>query len=742
MNLKFISKTLIAGTCLLLASQQVEAQITVNNNQSAQALVDMLVGPGVATSNAVLNCSGNASGKFSGPSNLGIDSGIVLGTGAATTAGGVIGLSGAASQSVSLGGVAGIDADLVAMANFYLGVSNTSAQSPCVLEFDFIPKGDTVKFDYVFASEEYNTYACGSVNDGFALLISGPSIVPNGPFTTKRNVALVPGTSTPVMINTINLGNQVSSNCTNIDPNGPYTQYFVNNVGLGGTTVAYNGFTTVLTAEAVVIPCETYRLKFAISNVGDNAFQSAVMIKAGSLTSTNIQTVHTSGDGANSDLLHVVRGCKPAELQYQRTDCDTMLPFTFHLEIGGTAVPGADYVTIPNTLPVPGGTSIGSILVKGLLAPPTGPKYVTIGVKHPDSVLVNASIIPIIQTDTVWIYDSLYVDIISPPTTVCPNTEITIEAKAPPSLNYTWNPVNYNGSLIIHPNMITTRAFTIEVTQPGAPNTCPPNSRTYVAVVEQYPNIFMSSDTTICVQDSVAIPILVGPDSVNYLYKWTPATWLRADNIGTNYFAGPQGIYNYNIRVTTPMAGCYREHTLKIMAVLPEKFADVQPASGSTIDYNKMIHFSATGNFKFYTWHPSELFVDPFHNINQSRAIDTTNYYVVGIDKYGCKDTANVLINVKYPHEPILPNAFSPNGDGRNDEFSIPGNEFNKVIKFEVYNRWGKRVFHTFDKQKGWNGIDENNNKPCEQGVYMYIFTAELPNKEIKTYKGDVTLIR
>src|SRR5690606_31481494 len=112
-----------------------------------------------------------------------------------------------------------------------------------------------------------------------------------------------------------------------------------------------------------------------------------------------------SGGGSNSDKLHVVRGCKSAELQYQRTDCDTMVPFTFHLEIGGTAVPGSDYEFIPNTLPVPAGTSIGSLFVKGLPGAPTGERYVTIGVKHPDSVLVGAPVVPIIQTDTVWIYD-------------------------------------------------------------------------------------------------------------------------------------------------------------------------------------------------------------------------------------------------------------------------------------------------------------------------------------------------
>lgn len=737
---KALGATLLTMGALTLG-ERASAQLTVMDNQTAQDLVNTVVGPGVTTMNATLNCSGSASGIFWGTSNLGIDTGIVLGTGYANTSGGAVGLNGPASMSVGLGGGAGTDPDLVSMANFY-NPSNSGIYNACILEFDFVPKGDTVKFDYVFASEEYNTYACTQFTDFFALLISGPGITPNGPFTNKRNVALVPGTaSTPVMINTVNAGNSVNTYCTSIDPAAPYTAYYVNNVNLGGTTVTYNGFTTVFTAEAAVIPCETYHLKFAISNVSDQGFQSAVMIKAGSLVSTNVQSAQVSGEGGNSDKVHTVRGCKPAQLLYQRADCDTMFPFTFHLEIGGDAVNGVDYEFIADTLLVPAGTSMGVVNIKALHAPPTGPRYVTIGIKHPDSVLVGAPIVPIIQRDTVYIYDSLYLDILTPPTTVCPNTPITIEAVAGDGLQHSWNPVNYTG-LTITPNMITSRPFTITVSQPDAPPTCMPVSRTYWATVEQYPDISVPKDTVICVADTVAIPVSVFPDSVDYVYQWTPATYMRAGNIGTNFFKAPPGDYYYSLKVSTPVANCSRSENVHIQAVLPERFQTVLPASGTAFNYNEEVNLMAQGNFVFYTWFPTELFVDPYLNVNKIRAREQRDFFVVGIDKYGCRDTAYVNIDIVYPPNPIIPNAFTPNNDGRNDVFRIPGNEFNKVLRFEVYDRWGRRVFHSFDRNAGWDGTDEKTGKACEQGVYQYIFTAEMPNKEVKTYKGDVSLIR
>ncbi|MDP0953449.1 choice-of-anchor L domain-containing protein, partial [Klebsiella pneumoniae] len=73
-----------------------------------------------------------------------------------------------------------------------------------VLQFDFIPLGDTLKFDYVFASEEYNVYVGGGVNDVFAFLLSGPN--PAGGNYVDANLALLPGTTTPVSINTVNNG--------------------------------------------------------------------------------------------------------------------------------------------------------------------------------------------------------------------------------------------------------------------------------------------------------------------------------------------------------------------------------------------------------------------------------------------------------------------------------------------------------------------------------------------------------
>ncbi len=180
----------------VLLSQFLFAQITVTTPGNAQQLVSKLLGDGVSVSN--INFTGNLlmSGLFvnNGSNNINIDSGIVLTSGRAK------------SQGISIG----VDAKAVNLADESWGLpgDNTLAAAigvpvsllfdAAVLEFDFVPLGDTVRFRYVFSSEEYTPEFACTFNDAFAFFISGPGI------TGNQNLALIPGTTLPVSIFNVN----------------------------------------------------------------------------------------------------------------------------------------------------------------------------------------------------------------------------------------------------------------------------------------------------------------------------------------------------------------------------------------------------------------------------------------------------------------------------------------------------------------------------------------------------------
>jgi gliding motility-associated-like protein len=102
-------------------------------------------------------------------------------------------------------------------------------------------------------------------------------------------------------------------------------------------------------------------------------------------------------------------------------------------------------------------------------------------------------------------------------------------------------------------------------------------------------------------------------------------------------------------------------------------------------------------------------------------------------------DTVQVLKSCEF--EIFMPNAFTPNGDGLNDWFRVPKENYNRLINFTIFNRWGQKVFETKDIGKGWNG--NNGEYQAPTGTYVYIIIMEsLDRRKTFAKKGYVTLIR
>jgi len=195
------------------------------------------------------------------PTNLGLTSGLIMTNGSAT---GAIGPNNAGGNTTTSNFPKNGDADLSL-------ITTLSINNICILEFDFVPLGPEIKFDYVFASEEYPDYVNSTFNDVFGFFLSGPGI--SGPYSNgAKNIALLPNTTTPISINNVNCG--YASGCPTVLPGAPNCGYYVNNCG--GASIQYDGMTTVLTAKSEVQCGQTYHIKLALADVGDSAFDSAV----------------------------------------------------------------------------------------------------------------------------------------------------------------------------------------------------------------------------------------------------------------------------------------------------------------------------------------------------------------------------------------------------------------------------------------------------------------------------------
>ena len=325
----------------------IQAQLLVDGTMTPEQLVqNVLLGGGVTVSNITFNgvaatTVSEQAGSFIAPaaSNLGLEAGLILTSGIVVSdaANFDYGANGDVDDFASnqMGG--GSDPDLELL-------SGQDILDAAILEFDFVPTGDSLQFRYVFGSEEYPSFTCSQYNDAFGFFLSGPGIA--GPFSSGAiNIALIPGTNVPVSINTLNSGESSGSDdsdCAAADPNWQANSvYYVDNESQTGTIVTYDGFTTVLTAFALVQCGETYHIKLAIGDGFDESYDSGVFLEAGSFSSSG-QVIPTLTPGPGIVGTTINEGCVPVELTFTRLG-DLSLAESVTISVSGTATPGVDY---------------------------------------------------------------------------------------------------------------------------------------------------------------------------------------------------------------------------------------------------------------------------------------------------------------------------------------------------------------------------------------------------------------
>jgi hypothetical protein len=251
--------SLISSFLCLLSALPTKA-VTIVQNNNALDLVNTLIGTNsgitiVGTPTFIGNAQ--AAGTFTNGNvgtKLGIDSGIVLGTGPVTNAPGTYSINGAGTTFNTLG-----DPQLTALA----GAPTIDA---AILSFDFTTTtGNLYLLNYVFASQEYSQYVGTQYNDVFTYSIDGV------------NIALVPGTNQPVSVNTINNG-LFEQGIQNSNP-----ELFISNRTNTLGTI-YGGQTVPLSASLTNLSPGVHNFRIAIADAADGNLDSSVFLQSGTIS--------------------------------------------------------------------------------------------------------------------------------------------------------------------------------------------------------------------------------------------------------------------------------------------------------------------------------------------------------------------------------------------------------------------------------------------------------------------------
>lgn len=698
----------------MLPFSSVWAQLIVNGGQTPQQLVqNVLLGAGVSVSNVNYSGGNLTIGSFSNgnSTNLGLSSGVVLCTGklanipqpVSAFSGEIVGTSG--------------DADLDA-------ITSNSTYDGAVLQFDFIPISDTIRFRYIFGSEEYPEYVCSNYNDVFAFFVSGPN--PAGGNYIKKNIALIPGTNLPVAINTVNNGNVgtngSSGGCTSL----AYSYLHVDNEAISGTTIVYDGFSVVLTAWCKVVPCQQYHIKIAVADVGDSGYDSGVFLEAGSFSSTSFSvTSQTTNPTVGNDST-IYEGCSAARIKFKRSGSSLSSPLTINYNISGSAVNGVDFNSLPGSITFQANYDTVSTL---LIPINDGINETTEIVKISIPVTVVCASIPD-PFINIYINDAppLSVSMIGDTTIICPSsftvTPNIIGGVAP--YIYSWNNGSTSPTIQVNPNSTTTYALIVmDGCGTAASSDFTVNMPTFNAL-----QALAFGDTTICAGATVPISAYATGGIGSHTFLWS-------NNMGTNDFVSvsPNSTTTYTVSVTD---SCGAVATANVTVTVIPVSAEF---SFSYITNRDILFTDQSTNGYSFSWNFGDGSSSDIQNPTHLYA--DTGVFIVTlnvINDVGCISEISHQIIIYPDFHIYIPNAFTPDGDLLN-EFFIPVAIGVTKSEMDIFDRWGNIIFSSYDIQPSWNGKTKNGIK-APLGVYVYLLSFETPIGKKYSFNGTVTLVK
>jgi hypothetical protein len=579
-------------------------------------VTNSLVQGGLSISNIIYSGSIASSttsqfGSFSNASNayLGLTSGIVLATGYVDHIAAAGNSNGNMSDQVN---AAAEDADLAAAA----GLPVTDIYDASILEFDFVPTGNTLSFTYVFGSEEYPNWVCSRFDDVFGFFLSGYGI--NGTYSNNAvNIALIPNTTHPVSVNTINdgiNGGKSADTCVICNTYGLSSpQYYVNN--LADPNIVFGGMTKVLTAKYNVTPCKTYHIKLAIGDLGNGKYDSGVFLGANSFT-TNAYTIQTSSTNTsitNNAIYNCTNGVFTFTLPSPASS-----PVTINYTIGGTAINGTDYTHITDSVIIPTGQDTVTVKIQPTNNNSSG------------TVIISAlsSCSPISDTIKILPYIPM-IPVTTGATTICPGKSANIGINNSEGVTpYTYNWSNSLGTGTSY-------------------NVMPPNTTTYTVTVTDKCNQTATDNVTIDVASNPS-PTIVGPSSIctgntatldagsGYsTYLWSNNATTQTTTINT--------ADTYTVTVSNS-SGCTGSTLITITVnanLVPTITGPSAICAGNTATLD------AGSGYSTYLWSNNAT--------TQSTTVNTTGTYSVTVSNAsGCTGTGSAIFTVNSNPSPVI----------------------------------------------------------------------------------------
>jgi len=392
---------------------------------------------------------------------------------------------------------------------------------------------------------------------------------------------------------------------------------------------------------------------------------------------------------------------------------------------------GLDFTNIANPTATPAATTVYTVNAtdaNGCLAAPVN---VTVTVNPPLNVLASGT------------------------ASICPGASTNISALA--SLGsggpytYTWTPAGTGSGTPVSVSPAVTTTYTVTASDGCSPTV----TSTVTITVLPLPVVTFSAPIT-----SGCEPLCVNFTDNSTVAGGAIATWAWSfgdgntaiTNAPTNCYA-VAGSYNVTLTVTSTLGGCSSTSTVNnYITVHPTPNADfsvplVTSIINPTISYTDESTVS-TGFISGWAWNFGDYFssnADTTSTLqNPTHTFTEAGTYCASLtvtSNFGCTDNTQICIVIDPEFTFFIPNAFSPNGDGVNDDFYGKG-DYIKKFEMLIYDRWGNLIFFADDVTKHWDGTVNHGKEIAQEDVYVYVVKI-IDHKDKKhKYTGTVTIVK
>lgn len=266
-----------------------------------------------------------------------------------------------------------------------------------------------------------------------------------------------------------------------------------------------------------------------------------------------------------------------------------------------------------------------------------------------------------------------------------------------------------------------------------------------IQVVVSDQTVSLSGDTFICQQDTIRLTA-TNQFPVNGMdYYWTSDGPIIGNKDTSTILVAPIKDTYYHLTAINDSGCVFEDSILVEVSALNNQVVIATADDDSVIVGFSTVLRADPANGYNYSWTPTAGLDEPNESVTNAAPTQTTTYtvYITDPNNSNCSYSSDVTIHTYEINcgEPdiFIPNAFSPNNDGENDEYLVIGRVIEE-LELQIFNRWGELVFETTDPTKGWDGTF--NGKMVDPVVLVYQLRVTCIDRAEFTKKGNITVIR